>query len=91
MEHVLCEVHPGLGKRDASVAVQDVQNVRTFLHVDRDFLTREHDRIYLPVGIVRRDRERGVALIELPQEADSGTHRLWVPLSSLLEVNGTPA
>jgi hypothetical protein len=47
--------------------------------------------MYLPVGVVHRDRERGVALIELPQEADSGAHRLWVPLSSLLQVNGTPA
>ncbi|HTU17767.1 MAG TPA: hypothetical protein VMG10_06850 [Gemmataceae bacterium] len=91
MAYVLCEVHPGLGKRDVSVAVHDVHKVRTFLHVDRDFLTRERDRVYLPVGVVSRDHGRGMALIELPQEADSGAHRLWVPLSSLLEANGAPA
>jgi hypothetical protein len=91
MALVLCEVHPGLGARDASVAVRDVQNVRTFLHVDRAFLSRHQDRAYLPVGVVHRDRERGVALIELPHEADSGAHRLWVPLSSLQEANGASA
>jgi hypothetical protein len=73
------------------VAVRDIQNVRTFLHVDRDFLSQEQGREYLPVGVVRRDRDRDVALIELPYEADSGAHRLWVPLSSLREVNGAPA
>jgi hypothetical protein len=41
--------------------------------------------------LVYKDKEKGVALIEFPVEADSGAHRLWVPLSSLLEPNGTPA
>ena len=91
MALVLCEVHPGLGKDDASVAVQDVRSLRTFLNVDRAFLTRDNAQTYLPVGVVCRDRDRGVALIELPQEADSGTHRLWVPVSSLHEVNGAGA
>jgi hypothetical protein len=87
---VRCEVHPGLGCEDASVAVRDVQNVHAFLHVDQAFLSRRQGRAYLPVGVVRRDRERGVALIELPHEADSGAHRLWVPLTDLLELNGAP-
>src|SRR5579871_3562907 len=91
MELVLCEVYPGLGTEDASVAVRDVHNVRAFLHVDRAFLSRRQDRAYLPVGVVHRDRERGVALIELPEEAASGAHRLWVPLSSLLKADGAPA
>jgi hypothetical protein len=92
MELVLCEVYPGLSAEDASVAVRDVHNVRAFLHVDnRAFLSWRQDRAYLPVGVVHRDRERGVALIELPQEADSGAHRLWVPLSSLRKADGAPA
>ena len=91
MALVLCEVHPGLGAQEASVAVRDVRNVRTFLHVDRAFLSRQQDGAYLPVGVVHRGRERGVALIELPQEADSGAHRRWVPLSSLREPHGAPA
>jgi hypothetical protein len=88
MALVLCEVRPGLGQNDASVGVEDVRHVRSFLHVDLDFLTRQHDRTYLPVGLVYQDAEKGVALIELPFEADSGTWRLWVPLSSLGEANG---
>jgi hypothetical protein len=40
---------------------------------------------------VHRDKEKGVALIEFPVEADSGAHRLWVPLASLLEANGAAA
>jgi hypothetical protein len=91
MALVLCEVHPGLADDDASVAVRDTTNVRTFLHVDRDFLTQRQDKTYLPVGVVYRDKEKGVALIEFPTEADSGAHRLWVPLSSLLDSNGAPA
>jgi len=40
---------------------------------------------------VGRDKEKGVALIEFPQEADSGAHRIWVPLSSLIAPNGDGA
>jgi len=87
---VLCEVHPGVGKVDASVAVRDTTNVRTFLQVDRDFVTQRQGKHYLPVGLVYRDKGKGVALIEFPVEADSGAHRVWVPLSSLLDPNGAP-
>jgi hypothetical protein len=85
---VLCEVQPGGGTVSTSVAVRDTRNVRTFLEVARDFVTQRHGRHYLPVGLVHRDKDRGVALIEFPVEADSGAHRIWVPLSSLLEPNG---
>ena len=86
---VQCEVRPGIGSLDASVAVRDTANARTFLQIDRDFPTQRDGQTYLPVGLVYRDKEKGVALIEFPVEADSGTHRLWVPLSSLLDTNGT--
>jgi hypothetical protein len=83
MALVTCEIHQGLGSSDASVAVKDVGNVRTFLHVDRDFVVQENGQSYLPVGVVHKDKERGVALIELPHEADSGAFRLWVPLADV--------
>ncbi|MBI3821869.1 MAG: hypothetical protein HY289_04210, partial [Planctomycetes bacterium] len=86
---VECDVHPGIGNIDASVVVRDTANVRTFLQIDRDFPTNRKGQSYLPVGLIYRDKEKGVALIELAVEADSGTHRLWVPVSSLLETNGT--
>jgi len=85
---VVCEVRPGVGKVDVSVAVRDTDNVPTFLHLDRNYVAHRHGKTYLPIGTVYRDKEKGVALIEFPEEADSGAHRIWVPLASLLEPNG---
>jgi hypothetical protein len=87
MPLVLCEVRPGAGKVAVSVGIRDITNVRTFLTIDRDFVAKRQGQTYLPIGVVHRDRDKGVALIELPVEADSGTHRLWVPLSSVLDGN----
>jgi hypothetical protein len=91
MALVRCEVHPGVGTVATSVAVRDTSNVRTFLEIQRDFVTQRQGEYYLPVGLVYRDRDKGVALIEFPVEADSGAHRIWVPLSSLLDSNGASA
>ena len=91
MASVLCEVRPGLGYVSVSVAVRDVHNVQTFLEIQTNFVTHRQGQSYLPIGVVYRDKEKGVALIEFPVEADSGAHRIWVPLASLLESNGVPA
>jgi hypothetical protein len=91
MTHVLCEVRPGPGTVACSVGVRGTDNVRTFLTVQQDFVTRRQGKNYLPIGVVHRDKEKGVALIEFPVEADSGAHRIWVSLSSLLETNGASA
>jgi hypothetical protein len=88
---VRCEVRPWGGSVSTSVAVRDISNVPSFLEVQRDFVTQRQGRDYLPVGVVYRDKDKGVALIEFPVEAASGAHRIWVPLSSLLEPNGAPA
>jgi hypothetical protein len=85
MAMVLCEVRPGAGPVDVSVNVRDINNVQTFLSIQHDFVTKRQGRTYLPIGVVYKDREKGVALIEFPVEADSGAHRIWVPLTSLLE------
>jgi hypothetical protein len=90
MPLVLCEARPGADTVTDSVAVRDTNNVRTFLSIDRGFVTRRQGQTYLPIGVVYRDRDRGVALIEFPVEADSGAHRIWVPLASLIESNGGP-
>jgi hypothetical protein len=83
-----CEVRPGYGTVSVSVAVRDINNAKTFLEVQHDFPSKRNGRDYLPIGVVYRDKEKGVALIEFPVEADSGAHRIWVPLSSLLDVPG---
>ena len=87
MVHVECEVHPGPGKIADSVGVRDLSGERTFLEIQRDFVAQYQGKHYLPIGVVYRDKDKGVALIEFPVEADSGAHRIWVPLSSLLEIN----
>jgi hypothetical protein len=88
MAMVLCEVYPRSGIVADSVAVRDTTNQETFLEIQRDFVTHLNGKTYLPIGVVYRDKEKGVALIEFPVEADSGAHRIWVPLASLLESNG---
>ena len=91
MALVLCEVRRGPGTVADSVAVRDTDNVQTFLEIQRDFVAHRHGKTYLPIGVVYRDKEKGVALIEFPVEANSGAHRIWVPLASLLEPNGVSA
>jgi hypothetical protein len=87
MAMVLCEFRPGPGTIAGSAAVRDINNVRTFVSVQQDFVTRRQGKTYLPIGVVYKDKEKGVALIEFPVEADSGAHRIWVPLTSLVESN----
>ena len=91
MAMVLCDVRPGAGTVAVSVGVRDVNNVRTFLEIQSDFVIHREGQSYLPIGVVGIDRGKGVALIEFPVEADSGAHRIWVPLSSLVGLNGVPA
>ena len=91
MALVLCEVRRGPGTVSDSVAVRDTDNVPSFLEIQRDFVAHRNGKTYLPIGVVYRDKEKGVALIEFPVEAASGAHRIWVPLASLLEPKGDPA
>jgi hypothetical protein len=88
---VLCEVRRGPGTVSDSVTVRDTANQPTHLEIQRDFVAHRNGKTYLPIGVVYRDKEKGVALIEFPVEADSGAHRIWVPLTSLLEPRGDPA
>lgn len=88
---VPCEVYyPKVGTVSVSVGVRDTANQPTYLEIQHDFVAHRHGKTYLPIGVVYRDKEKGVALIEFPVEADSGAHRIWVPLATLLEPNGVP-
>ncbi len=79
MALVACEVSNGLRASEATVAVRDVVGDHQFLRVERDFLSIADGRHFLSVGLIHFDPSGASALIELPQEADSGTSRLWVP------------
>jgi hypothetical protein len=88
---VLCEVrYPKQQTVACSVAVRDTNNQPTYLEIQRDFVAHRDGKTWLPIGVVYRDKEKGSALIEFPVEADSGAHRIWVPLTSLREPNGAP-
>ncbi|HKI34955.1 MAG TPA: hypothetical protein VKA46_24075 [Gemmataceae bacterium] len=81
MADVKCKVKPGLASFERGVAVTDIDGRPEFLRVNADFLTYENGQAYLPIGVVYRLADR--VLIELPHEADSGTHRLWVDPASI--------
>lgn len=86
MPYVLCEVGPGLREEEASVAVRDVTGRAQRLRVDKDFVVTRDNEQYLPIGVVAADPnpEKKAVLIELPHEADSGVHRLWVSADHVL-------
>jgi hypothetical protein len=82
LPEVECDVAVENGILDTHVVgVPDETNNRQYLRVAKGYVVREGGKTYLPVGIVHLDYRGKRALIELPQEADSGTRRLWVPFS----------
>ena len=86
MAGVLCEqVGPGMRASERAVTVRDIRGHSELLLVENDFLSVQGDKTYLPVGVVFRDRDKGVALIEFAEEADSGAWRAWVPLADFLK------
>ena len=79
MAQLLCDsISDGLRASEALAVFRDYDGRRHFIRVERDFLSWENSRHYLPVGIVGVDRRQGLVLIELPHEAETGANRLWV-------------
>jgi hypothetical protein len=91
MAEVICEVGPGLRDSERTATVKDVFNRRHHLRVEEGFITAEQGRHYLPIGVVGLDHAKGLALIELPHEADGGNNRLWVRRSDLRKIDETVA
>src|ERR1700687_4577178 len=92
MPEILCEdVSPGLREEERLVIVRDaVSGRRSYLRVETGFLTVKDGHHYLPVGVVQDEPQQGLALIELPQEPDAGSTRLWVRAADFLQPgNGT--
>src|SRR5437016_1509850 len=81
---VLCEVEPGLRESERTVGVTDVHGRRQFLRIEGYYLKHEGERAYLPVGFIYEHPASGSVLIELPLEADSGTHRMFVPKQNVI-------
>ena len=93
MARLLCDqVSAGLRPSERTIAVKDIHGRTQFLRVELAFLTHEDGKYWLPVGKVYEDKQREIALVELPQEAESGTNRLWVRFINVLEYAArTPA
>jgi hypothetical protein len=86
MALIVCDqITKGLRGSERTVAIKDVRGRKEFLRVEEGFLTLESGKYWLPVGKIHEDKGKGIALIELPQESESGTNRLWVRLSDFFE------
>lgn len=83
MTRVICEVSSGIRASERTAAVKDVHNRKHHLRVEEGYIEPESGSFYLPIGVVGVDDSKGLALIELPHESDSGISRLWVRQSDL--------
>ncbi len=80
VSEVECEVVVPDGLLDTQVVkVLDGEGRYHMLRVAKGVLVEKHGRRYLPVGLMHVDYPNKRALVELPQEADSGTSRIWIP------------
>jgi hypothetical protein len=73
---------------ERTVEVRDIQGRREFLRVPLGYLEVVGKDYYVPVGLVQEDPVQQFALIELPQEGECGTWRLWVRQADLLPTRG---
>jgi hypothetical protein len=93
MEEILCEkVSRGLRPEERTVTVRDaVTGLRSFVRVETEYLTLLDGKYYLPVGVVQREPQLGLALVELTSPPDAGNTRLWVRTADFLPPRTVPA
>jgi hypothetical protein len=82
LPEIECEARKGDADWEVVVTVEDEAGKKQSLSVSKGLVTKDGDKTYLAVGVVRADLQGGRVLVELPREADSGVNRLWVPLAS---------
>lgn len=87
MDLLLCEILEGARQAEATVVVKDVHERREFFPADRELITEEGGKHWVPVSLIHVDDPRKLALVGLPVEADSGAHRIWVKRSHLRQPN----
>jgi uncharacterized protein (DUF342 family) len=79
VSEVECEVVVPEGILETRVVkVLDPEGRYHMLRVAKGVLVEQDHRRYLPVGLMHVDFKNKRALVELPQEADSGTSRVWI-------------
>ena len=91
MLYVRCEVSAGLRDSERTVMVRDYNDRRHFLRVEHYVIQSRGGVDYLPVSLIHVDPQTRAHLIELPLEADSGAHRIWVPPDNILDADRVSA
>jgi uncharacterized membrane protein len=85
MPALLCtRVGPGMRDSERTVEIRDIHGRRECLRVPLGYLVPRGEAYYVPVGLVQEEPAQQLALIELPQEGEYGTWRLWVRMTDLL-------
>ena len=78
MAMVRCEVAEGLRPSEVVASIIDIRGRTHYIRVERSFISTEGGQAFLPIGIIGIDPNQSAVLIELPHEAETGVHRLWV-------------
>jgi hypothetical protein len=80
MLYLECQIRDTKNLREGEVivAVTDHTGAQEQLQVERKFLIQRGDRSFLPVWGLTQDHAKKLVEVELPQEAASGTNRIWV-------------
>ena len=80
---VRCEVQEVVPPLDRIAELRDVDGRLHQINVPKSMIRRHGSEPYLPVGIVKIDRRKRLALIEFPVESGQGTNRAWVGFDEL--------
>jgi hypothetical protein len=78
-----CEVQEVVPPLDRIAELRDVEGRLHQVNVPRSMIRRHGFEDYLPIGIVKIDRRKRLALIEFPVESGQGTNRAWVRFDEL--------
>ncbi|MDZ4778686.1 MAG: hypothetical protein SGJ19_00360 [Planctomycetia bacterium] len=86
MARIRCnKIEAGLRSSEVVARFKDYRGREHFIRVEEDFLTKEDETYFLPIGVVQVDIPHQAALIELPHEAETGANRIWVKQEQLDE------
>jgi hypothetical protein len=87
MALLVCDVEKGARDAEATVILKDYQGRPEFLPLDRGLITQEEGKNWIGVYVLHIDPKTKTAFVNLPEEADSGTHRIWVKLKQLRHID----
>ncbi len=84
------DVSEGLRASEATVTIEEHDGTSQFFPIDRGVLSDIGGVSYLSVRLIHLNDARGIALVGLPVEADSGVNRIWARYEDFLENPAVP-